>query len=649
MPDVSIIIPCHQRVGMLRRCLKSLRVDGDSSLTSEVIVLLNGTDPAAAAALTPDDLRNVTLVNSSVNIGFAAGCNLAAQEARGDSLVFLNDDVEVEQGWLAALVGAAAEDPLAGAVGSRVVLPGGLLQEAGSIVWSDGTTLGVGRGLPADGGAYCYRRVVDYCSACALLVTRAAWEALEGFDESFLLGYYEDADLCLRTRDLGLRVLYEPSAVVNHNEHSSSSTPDAVSFLFKVNHDRFLEKWGARLGAYESPGALEPERIERALLRARGWPVRVLVIDDRIPDARIGAGAGRMFLAVRELVASGHAVTVLPLDLNTGDARQLGGMGVEVSREALEDHLSRPEIAYDVVIISRPNNHARALDLVRLHQPQALLVYDAEALYHRRLERQVELATDASAAEQLMREAAAVRASEARIADTVDLVVCISEEEAQWVRGSGASCPVEVVPPFDPLLTAGAPGFAERQGVLFVAGWLGGADSPNGDGLRWFVQDVLPLIEARLPWVQVLVTGANPPEALRWLEGPTVTFLGSVQDLSALHDRVRVVVLPLRYGAGVKLKALDAIARGVPMVGTPVGLEGIPFLDEDIADIADDPTEFARATVALLEDRQLWEHRRASLERLRFRWDASRKHWPEIIDSARRDALVAQPRQAVST
>jgi GT2 family glycosyltransferase len=647
MTDVSVIIPCHQRVGMLRLCLESLRRQNAPDVTTEVIVLLNGTDPAAQAELTAEDLNDVTVLRSEVNFGFAAGCNLAAQEARGELLIFVNDDIEVERGWLSALVTAAAEEPEAGAVGSRVVLSSGALQEAGSVIWSDGTTLGVGRGLDADGGAYSYRRAVDYCSACALLVRRDVWEALGGFDESFLLGYYEDADLCLRIQQLGLKVFYEPSAVVSHHEHASSA-PDALNFLFKENHARFCEKWGERLREQLAPAPQEPTRVQEAVMLARGWPTRALVIDDRIPDARIGAGAGRMLLAVRELAAAGYAVTVSPLDQATGDPLPLGRLGVEIACEGLEDHLSRPEVVYEAVIISRPNNYRRALQSVRRHQPQAVVVYDAEALYHRRLERQAELADSAHRAAALRELAAGARETEEGIGRAVDLVVCISDEEAQWVRDNGASCPVEVVPPFDPQLKFGAPGFAERRGLLFVAGWLAGADSPNGDGLRWFVQDVLPLIEARIPWVQLYVSGACPPESLRWLEGPTVKFLGNVADLSTIHDAVRVVVVPLRYGAGVKLKALDAIARGVPLVGTSVGLEGIPFLDDATADLADDPSEFARATVALLEDRHLWERRRASLEQLRLHWHAASKHWPEILDDARRHARVASTGEVVS-
>jgi hypothetical protein len=388
--------------------------------------------------------------------------------------------------------------------------------------------------------------------------------------------------------------------------------------------------------------------VQEAIMRARGQPTRVLVIDDRIPDARIGAGAGRMLLAIRELVASGHAVTVSALDVYTGDPLPLGRMGVEIAGEALDEHLARPEILYDAVIVSRPNNYKRALQSVRLHQPEAVVVYDAEALYHRRLERQAELESDPGRAAALRAEAAEARETEARIGSEVDVVVCISEEEASWVRANGATCTVEVAPPFDPTLKFGAPGFAERQGLLFVAGWLAGADSPNGDGLRWFVQDVLPLIEARIPWVQLYVSGANPPESLRWLEGPTVKFLGSVRDLDTIHDAVRVVVVPLRYGAGVKLKAIDAIARGVPLVGTSVGLEGVPFLDADAADVTDDPSAFARATVALLENRRLWEQRRARLEQLRLRWHGARKHWPQILDDARRRVLAAGAAEAVS-
>jgi len=633
---------------MLRRCLASLRRDRDPDIAVEIIVLLNGTHPTQQGVLSAEDVRDVVILRCDTNIGFAAGCNLAAQEARGSALILLNDDVEVEAGWLRALVTTLVEEPEAGAVGSRIVLPSGLLQEAGSVIWSDGSTFGVGRGLPASGNAYRYRRIVDYCSACALLVQRDVWDALGGFDENYVLAYYEDADLCLRIKEeLGRTVIYEPSAVVIHHEHASSS-PETLAFLFKENRERFCEKWVDQLRERELPGPFQPARVQQAVMRARGLPARVLVVDDRVPDMRIGGGGGRMFLAIRELAASGYAVTVAPFDTHTGDPLPLGRLGIEVTHENLECHLSRPEIVYEAVIISRPNNYQNAIGSVRMHQPHAAVVYDAEALYHRRLERQAELTTEFGRATIVQNEAALARELESDIGRAVDAVVCISEEEAQWVRSNGATCRVEVVPPLDPQIDFGQRSFGEREGLLFVAGWLSGADSPNGDGLTWFAQEVLPLIEARIPWVRLRVTGVSPPESLLWLERPTLTFTRSARDLDAMHDAARVVVAPLRYGAGVKLKAVDAIARGVPVVGTSVGLEGIPYLDQETADVTDDPAEFARATIALLENRHLWERRRAALERLNLRWHGARKHWPEILDDARGRMLLASPVEVLS-
>lgn len=631
VPDASIIIICHRQVGLLRRCLATLRNDIDHDITTEVIVLLNGTG-AAADELTTNDVRGVTVLRTAANIGFPAGCNHAATHARGELLVFLNDDIEVERGWLRALVDAAAEQPAAGAFGSRVVHPAGTLQEAGCILWSDATTAGVGRGLRSDDGGYRYRRVVDYCSACALMVRRWTWEALRGFDDSYVLGYYEDVDLCLRIRELGLDVMYEPEAVVRHREHASSQTYNMTTLLSTINQARLIEKWGSTLSEQEPRADGGAAAVQRGLLRARGWPMRALVIDDHVPDTHVGAGAGRMFAVVRELAAAGYAVAVSAQPWGGGDPLPLGRLGIEVIGEDLADHLARPEVIYDVVIISRPDNLAAALGTVRSCQPQALVAYDAEALYHLRLERQADLALDAEPAASVSERAAAMRTLESRIGTEVDAIVCVSVKEAEWFRACGATCPVEVVLPFDDDVAFGSPGFADRQGLLFVAGWMAGADSPNGDGLRWFATDVLPLIEARLPWVRLYVTGANPPQELRWLESPTLQFVGDIPDLGPVHDTVRAAVVPIRYGSGVKIKTLDAMARGVPVVATSVGAEGIPLHGTNAVAVADDPADFAEAVLELLDDRLSWEERRESLRDLRSRWKSAGRSWSSILE-----------------
>ena len=101
---------------------------------------------------------------------------------------------------------------------------------------------------------------------------------------------------------------------------------------------------------------------------------------------------------------------------------------------------------------------------------------------------------------------------------------------------------------------------------MLVAGWLGGPRSPNADGLVWFVREVLPLVVARIPWFRLRVTGANPPPAIASLGDQSVTLVGGVEDLAPVYNAARLAISPLRFGSGVKMKVLEAISLGWPLV-----------------------------------------------------------------------------------
>src|SRR5207244_8292943 len=126
--------------------------------------------------------------------------------------------------------------PDIGAVGGRQVFLDGTLQEAGSIVWRDGSCLGYGRGDDPFAPMYMFRRDVDYCSAAFLLTPRRVWEKLGGFDEAFQPAYYEDSDYCARLWERGLRVVYEPRAMILHYEFGSSNMPNAIDLQITHQH-----------------------------------------------------------------------------------------------------------------------------------------------------------------------------------------------------------------------------------------------------------------------------------------------------------------------------------------------------------------------------------------------------------------------------
>ncbi len=635
-PSVSILVLTQEQLEHLAGCLSRLERTIDAERTPyEVILVFNGTEPRAAQTF----LKSVSGVHAhrlALNAGFGGGNNYAAARARGEFLIFLNDDAEVEPGWLDALVDTALAQPNAGAVGSRILFLDGSLQEAGGIIWSDGSTHPLGRGARPGSLAYSYVRPVDYVSANGLLVRRADFETLGGFDPRYFPAYYEDADLCLGLRHrLGRELLYESRAVIRHVE--AASTPDKAfrSFLFRRNQALLREKWADVLPLYAAPEPESPVAVANAVLRRRGNPTRVLVIDDRLPDPGLGSGFVRAQELFEELGWAGVAATIYPSDRgHPPKENSLAAFGVDVVEESLADHLARPENRYDVVIVSRPHNADLFLELLRRAQPNARIVYDAEALYHKRLWIQVELEEDDEKRSLREAEAAAMERVETHVAHFADAVVAISHEERDWLEAIPNHAPVELMAPLLNAIEMGPADPETRADAVFVAGWLGGDDSPNVDALRWYCREVLPHVRGALPGFRTLVTGKNPPLPVAQLAGENVVLLGFVASLRVLYSSARIAIAPIRMGAGVKIKTMEALQYGVPVVATTVGAEGMGLTDALEVDVTDDPREFARRIVALATDSAVWLARRKALEARVGAWETQRVNWADVVTRA---------------
>jgi GT2 family glycosyltransferase/glycosyltransferase involved in cell wall biosynthesis len=602
-PIASIIIVAWRSAPLLRRCLASVaeRVDPGSY---EVLLVLN--EPSSELSTWVDqEVIGARVLSFRANLGFGVAVNAAAERARGRYLVLLNDDCTVDAGWLNALVDTVERRPRCGMVGSKFLHPDGRLQEAGSILWSDGTTQAVGDGQSA--GVMHFERKVDYCSGGSLLIRKDLWQSLGGFDERFYPAYHEDADLALRAQDLGWEVWYQPLSVVRHAR--STSTGGLRWFLDERSRSIFCAKWSRRLGGYDERGS-----VERAVWRAQGYPRRVLILDDRVPAAGIGSGYPRM-LEVVSLIASqdGIQVDIHPRVGPVEVSPELVRLGVRTVPD-LEEHLADPGVSYDTVMVSRPLN-IPAFERVRHLLGNARLVYDAEALFYRRLEMQAAMCEDPEERRRLEEEAVEIRQREQAFFATVDAVVCVSPQEADEVRRA-TTATVHVI---EPWLVSPRPttnGFGPRRHVGFTASWSAPPrTSPNCDGLLWFAREVLPIVRAALPWCRLLVTGAAPPPEVRWLEGPQVSFVGQVPDLDAFYEGIRVAISPTRFGAGVKNKTMEAIQYGVPVVTTSEAAQGLPGILRQAVWSTDDPRDFAEAVIALASDRRAWERcRQAELD-----------------------------------
>jgi hypothetical protein len=228
----------------------------------------------------------VQFLASPTNLGMAGAGNRGRKHARGELLVTLHDDAEVEPGWLAALVEAAEQNPQAGAIGGKVLNFDGGLQSAGMILWRDATTSPPWIGAPPDPDSFNQPRAVDYCGSSSLLVRAVAWDAIGGLDERIYPAYYVDVDLSMALRARGWCVLYQPKSRIRHHQGASTSSRFR-RFIVERNRQFFLEKWAEQLREHESPDKHASMRtIKRAIARAEARPLKTPPIAEGAPRDR---------------------------------------------------------------------------------------------------------------------------------------------------------------------------------------------------------------------------------------------------------------------------------------------------------------------------------------------------------------------------
>ena len=207
--------------------------------------------------------------------------NQGAALARGEFILFLNNDAEPMPGSLAALVDTLSQSPSIGAVGGKLVFPDGTLQEAGGIVWSDGACESYGRGQDPSAPEFCFERDVDFCSGAFFLTRRETFQGYGGFDERYRPAYYEDVDYCVRLWKDGLRVVYQPAAVAIHFEFGSAS--HAPTRQHADRETRHLCRRAPRLaGRSAVAGAWRRRRCQQTSIAPKS-----IHFDDILPDPNL--------------------------------------------------------------------------------------------------------------------------------------------------------------------------------------------------------------------------------------------------------------------------------------------------------------------------------------------------------------------------
>jgi GT2 family glycosyltransferase len=594
-PLVSIVIPVYNEYRVTIHALQSILACSDST-DYEVIIADDGSTDLTTTI--EERVAGLTVVRGEENLRFVGNCNRGAEAAVGKYILFLNNDTAVTEGWLDKLVAVVEKDALVGIVGPKLVYPTGRLQEAGGIVWRDGSAWNYGRMDDPQKPEYNYLKTVDYISGACLMIRGALWRELGGFDRRLMPAYYEDTDIAFAVRELGYEVVYQPLSTVVHYEGVSNGLElDAgVKQHQVINQQKFLEKWQSVLDRDHFENA---QNVFQARDRSRRQRT-VLYVDHYVPHYDKDAGSRSTFQYVQLMLSMGYRVLFLGANFFAHQpyTRELQAMGVEVlvgehMARNIDDWLLENARYIDVAYIHRPHIAEQFMKSLGKMKPRPKTIYFGHDLHYLRHGREADLSGDSAG----RKTAESWKLREYRIFDQVDKVYYPSRVEVDEILANVPGLDVRAIPlyalpdvsiePFD---------IDNCSDILFVGGFN---HPPNVDAVCWFVEEVLPLANELGLDCKINIVGSNPVSAVQALQSGQVIVHGYLEDeqLDKLYSQVRLVVVPLRYGAGVKGKVIEAVQKGRILVTTPVGAEGIPDA-ENVMTVADTAGDFARSLVS---------------------------------------------------
>ena len=603
-PKVSIVIPCYNQIRYTYKCLYSIMKNTDANLTPYEVIIAddNSTDTTKNIK---KFIGNVVVSRNEENLGFLKNCNKAAALAKGEYIYFLNNDTEVKENYLSSLVELIERDITIGMVGSKLIFADGTLQEAGGIIWSDGTGANYGRGQNPKDFRYNYVKEVDYISGASIMIRKHLWDTIGGFDERYAPAYCEDSDLAFEVRKMGMKVMYQPMSEIIHYEGVSNGkdvndTNSMKSYQLE-NMKKLKEKWDLELLSHY-PASSNPNYFKA---RERNFDKKVvLFVDHYIPTWDKDAGSKTTFAYIKMLLKRGYIVKFMGDSFNLGSPygeilQQLGveilhGVDIEAGIWAYLDQNKRN---IDIVYLNRPHIAGKYIDFIRDNMNSKIIFYGHD-LHYLRLKREYEITHN----EEVLSESRYYRGLEFSILHKADMSFYPSEIEVNEIHSINEYVKVKALQAFIyDKVDLEKRDWANTKDLLFVGGF---AHNPNVDAIKWFDEAILPRIKARNPNIKLTIVGSGATDEIKAIgEKPDYNFLGYVTDeeLEKLYEKARIVIAPLRYGAGIKGKIIEAMSKGSAIVTTNCGAEGIEDADKFMM-IGDSAQEFAHAIVKLYDN-----------------------------------------------
>ncbi len=269
--------------------------------------------------------------------------------------------------------------------------------------------------------------------------------------------------------------------------------------------------------------------------------------------------------------------------------------------QSIEEYLKANGKYFDLVLLFRAPYGGKYINFVKSHAPHAKIVFNTVDLHFLR-ERREKALFKSRKGKSLIQEGV-TEVKEMSIMEKADCTIVVSSHEHDLIKKLNKKIKTKVIP-LPREIPGRSNGFEERKDIVFIGGFL---HKPNADAVKYFVEEMWPLISDELSDCKFLVVGSNIPEEIQALESNSIEVVGFVPDLTETFSNCKLTIAPLRFGAGIKGKVVTSMSYGVPCVATSIGAEGMGLTDHENIMISDNPEEFANKVRKLYSDDQLWE------------------------------------------
>ncbi|MBC7556885.1 MAG: glycosyltransferase [Chryseobacterium sp.] len=600
-PLVSIIIPFYNLENYTKLCLQSI-ADNLPNISFE-IVLVNDN---STEKVNFDDIKNIKIINNEQNIGFLRSINKTIKQVKTPFIYLLNNDTLVKKGFLDELMYVFDNFEDVGAVGSMVLNEDGSLQEAGSFFLQNAKIMQTVDRKKAFYPEHNYIYEIDYCSGCSILFERQKKNGdLVLFDEKFVPAYFEETDLCFQLRYLDKKkIFYTPFSKIIHFNGVSYEQNEKLSerkqALFEKNFNLFKNKWDKELSNIKS------QKLQERKNELNGTK-EIVFYNGVVPEADKNSGELRLTEIIKAYNKNHYTATIIA-DRNKIDnpyniSFQKLGICVYYEHGIFFDKflfLKRLKLKKPVSWFYSVKIFLKEYKPALLANKNTFLIFDMVDIHHLRLKGALQLNPKRFS---LKRDYYKFLHQEKKASKRSHITIAVSEFEKRYmlkfVAENKLICISNVH--FVKKHADEIPKFSNRTDLLFV----GSVHPPNIDAIGFLISEIMPKIWEVDKSIKLHIVG-NVAEKLSLQSHENIIVHGFVSDMDDYLLEAKIMLVPLRYGAGVKGKIGQAFEYSLPVITTSIGAEGMSLENMHNAIIADTASEFANAVLNLYNNENLW-------------------------------------------